>query len=86
MGYNVFLSLHLFKQIESINQTTRSLKSLGLFYGYVRSSRQTSGLYPNIGMSEKYQVKCIYKVYMYYWMKIFGHLTYSSCTDGVLDT
>ena len=43
MGYGLILSLHLF-QIN--NETTHSLKSLALFYGYVRPSRRISGLFP----------------------------------------
>ena len=39
-----------------------------------------------IGMSEKYQVKCIYEVYLHYPIKICGHLTYLSFILGVPDT
>ena len=39
-----------------------------------------------IGMSEKYQVKCIYEVYSPYRIKICGHLAYLSFTLGVPGT
>ena len=42
MGYDIFLSLHLFGLTDDL--ITPSLKSLALLYGYVRPSRRISGM------------------------------------------
>ena len=60
---------------------------LGLFNGkngLMRHKEQIHILY--IGMSGKYQVKCIYEVYSPYRIKICVHLAYLSFTLGVPDT
>ena len=42
MGYDIFLSLHLFGLTD--DHITQSGKSLALIYGYVRPSRLISGM------------------------------------------